>query len=218
MYWTEGRGLCFFLPKLIDPPVLGSIFLVLLLPHGVPTSCLSVLVCPFWASSKFGRILPVLPLSILLTAYTSLLTLPPTTVTIPSSSLEYSLSIIRHLVFFYFFNDVVGNVSNVSCLFLPKLVDPPVLGSICLVLLPSHMVNPPPSYLFLFVHLGPLLNLEGSFLFSLFLSFSLPLLAFSLFLPPLPLFSLPHWNTLSLSSDILSSSTFSMMWWVMLAM
>ena len=57
------------------------------------------------------------------------------------------------------------------------------------------MVYPPPAYLFMSVHLGPLLNLEGSSLLSLFLSFSLPLLASLLFLPPMPL-SFLHQTTL----------------------
>ena len=81
------------------------------------------------------------------------------------------------------------------CLFLPKLVDPPAPGLIFLMLQPSHMVYPPPAYLLLSVHLGPVLNLEGSSLLSLFLSFSLPPLASSLFLPPLPL-SFLHQTTL----------------------
>ena len=83
------------------------------LPHGVPTSCLSAHVCPFGACSKFGRVLPALPLSILLTASTSLLTLPPTIATILSSS-DHSLLLLSDILSSTFFSDVVGNMSNAS--------------------------------------------------------------------------------------------------------
>ena len=72
------------------------------------------------------------------------------------------------------------------CLF-PQAYRPPVPALISLILQPSPMVYPPPAYLLIPVHLGLDLNLEGSSLLSLFLSFSLPLPASSLFFPPLPL-------------------------------
>ena len=78
------------------------------LPHGVPTSCLPALVCSFEACSKFGRILPALPLSILLTASTSLLALPPTAATIVSSS-DQSILLADILSSSTFFNDMVSN-------------------------------------------------------------------------------------------------------------
>ena len=94
------------LPLACRPPCLGiNLSSASSLPCGVPTSCLFVLACLFGASSKFGRVLPVLPLSILLTASISLLALPPTATTILSSSSEYSLSSYI-LSSSTFFNDV----------------------------------------------------------------------------------------------------------------
>ena len=81
------------LPQACKPHSLGiNLYIASALPCGVPTSCLFVLAHPFRASSKFGRVLPTLPLLILLTASTSLLALPPTTTTIVSSSSKYCLS------------------------------------------------------------------------------------------------------------------------------
>ena len=75
------------------------------------------------------------------------------------------------------------------CFFLPKLVDPLALALIFHMPLPFHMVYPSPAYLLVLIHLGLVINLEGSSLLSLFLSFSLPPPTSLLFLPPLPLSS-----------------------------
>ena len=78
---------------------------------------------------------------------------------------------------------------------LPQVFRPPTLKSIYLMSLPSHMVYPPPAYVFILIHFGPLLNFKGSSLLSLSQFSLLPPLAFLLFPLPLPLFFLPHQNT-----------------------
>ena len=103
-------------PQVCRPPSPGiNLSHASALPCGVPTSCLSAHVCPFGSCSKFGRVLPALPLSILLTASTSLLTLPPTAATILFPS-DHSLLLLSDILSSTFFNDMVSNdvSTNVS--------------------------------------------------------------------------------------------------------
>ena len=95
----------------------------------------------------------------------------------------------------------------------PSLLDPLALELIYLMPLPSHMVYPPPACVFLLIHLGLLLNVEGSSLLSLSLLILLTVSTSLLALPPTAATNLSSSLEYSLSIllAILSFSTFSMM-------